>query len=215
MQVEFVGPAGKLVGELEEPVGRPRGLGLVCHPHPAHGGSLRNTIVVRVARAMREVGFITLRFNFRGVEGSAGRHDGTHDGIQEIEDAAAAQAFLEQRFPALPLWAGGYSFGARIVSELALRSEDVERLLLIAFPCALYDPGFLERVRQPGLILMGGADRFGTGAILRQKVPHLPPHLELVQIEGADHFFRGRTPLVEEAVLRYARAAVPVVRQER
>ena len=101
----------------------------------------------------------------------------------------------------------GYSFGARIAAELAVRDAGVERLLLIAFPCALYDPGFLARVRQPGLILLGEADAFGNASHLRRGLPELPPNLTLIEIPGADHFFRGRTPLVEEAVVRYARSA--------
>jgi len=204
VRIEIAGPVGKLIGELEEPQGPPRGTAIVCHPHPLHGGSLRNSIVVRVARALRSLGFVTLRFNFRGVEGS----EGEHDGAQEVEDAAAATALLTGRHPELPLWVAGYSFGSRIVAELALRDETVERVLLIAFPCALYDPGFLARLRQPGLILLAGADGFGTAADLRRGLPILPPHLELVEIAGADHFFRGRTPLVEEAVHRYAARAL-------
>ncbi len=203
MEFDVAGPVGKLVGELDEPERTPRGLAIVCHPHPLHGGSLRNTIVVRTARALRALGLATLRFNFRGVEGS----QGTHEGAQEIEDASAAAAALQERHPGLPLWAAGYSFGSRIVAELALRDEGVERLILIAFPAALYDPSFLMRVRPPGLILMGAADSYGTASDLRRRVPRLPAHLELVEIPGADHFFRGRTPLVEEAVLRYARSA--------
>ena len=203
MQFDVAGPVGKLIGELEEPEGAPRGLAIVCHPHPLHGGSLRNTIVVRTARALRKVGLVTLRFNFRGVEGS----EGTHDGAHEIEDAAAVAAALQARHPGLPLWAAGYSFGSRVAGELALRAASVERLVLIAFPAALHDSGFLARVEQPGLIVMGEADPFGKASDLRRALPRFPAHLELIEIPGADHFFRGRTPLVEEAVLRYARAA--------
>ena len=204
MQIEIDGPVGKLIGELEEPAGTPTGTAIVCHPHPLHGGSLRNTIVVRTARALRTVGIVTLRFNFRGVEGSAGAHDGT----REIDDALAVAGFLATRYPALPFWAAGYSFGSRIVAELALRAASVERVLLIAFPCALYDPRFLAQLVQPGLILLGGADPFGSAKDLQRALPVLPESLSLVEIPAADHFFRGRTPLVEEAVLRYARAAL-------
>jgi alpha/beta superfamily hydrolase len=198
---EFDGPAGKLVGELELPDGAPVGAAIACHPHPLHGGSLRNTIVVRTARALRTVGFATLRFNFRGVEGSAG----THDGSAEVEDAAAALAVLERELPGLPLWGAGYSFGSRMVLELALRGA-VERVVLIAPPIAIYDLGGLRRLRTPGLLVSGGADAFGSAEDLRLAFPDLPPALRRVEIPGADHFFRGRTPLVEEAVLEYARA---------
>jgi alpha/beta superfamily hydrolase len=146
----------------------------------------------------------TLRFNFRGVEGS----EGVHHGTDESEDAAAAATALGQRFPGMPLWAAGYSFGARIVSALALQDARVERVILIAFPVALSDPQHLAGLRQPGLIVMGAVDRFGTASELRRRLPRWPANLTLEEIAGADHFFRGRTPLVEEAVLRYSRAAL-------
>ena len=204
MQVDIAGPVGRLVGQLERPEGVLRGAALVCHPHPAHGGSLRNTIVVRVARALRAAGLATLRFNFRGVEGS----EGVHDGVQEIEDAGAALGHLTARFPGLPAWAAGYSFGSRMAAELATRDLGIERLVLIAFPAALYDARVLARLATPGLVLMGAADRFGTATDLRRALPAWPVGLELVEIAAADHFFRGRTPLVEQAVERYARAAL-------
>jgi hypothetical protein len=163
---------------------------------------MRNTIVVRCARALRGVGLATLRFNFRGVEGS----EGVHHGTEEVEDAACALSEIQARYPGLPIWAAGYSFGSRVVSELALRTDAIERLILIAFPCALYDPEFLERLRQPALLLLGAEDDFGREVDLRRKLPRVPKHIQVVEVAGADHFFRGRTPVVEEVVLRYARS---------
>ena len=165
---------------------------------------MRNTLVVRTARALRAVGLATLRFDFRGVEGSAGVHDGT----QEVEDASAALGFLARAHPELPLWGAGYSFGSRIVAELALREGVIERLILIAFPVAVHSPRFLSEVTQPALLVLGGADPFGTAGELRKALPVLPAGLELAEIPGADHFFRGRTPLVEELVREYARSAL-------
>lgn len=204
MRIEIAGPAGVLIGELEEPSEGTRAVAVVCHPHPLHGGTMRNTLVVRTARALRSAGFATVRFDFRGVGESAG----VHDGAAEVDDAAAALVWLRARFPGLPSWAGGFSFGSRIAAELALRDAAVERVVLVAFPSRITAPDVLARMGRPGLLVLAGADRFGTAADLRARLPELPPGLELVEVPGADHFFRGRTPLVEEAVLRYARASL-------
>jgi len=165
---------------------------------------MRSTIVVRTARALRSAGMATLRFDFRGVEESGGTHDG--EGAEE-DDAAAALDLLSERFPGLPLWAAGYSFGSRTVCGLARRDARIERLILIAFPVAVYDCSCIREVAQPGLLLFGGGDSFGTATELVTKHPGLPERLEVDQIEGADHFFRGRTPIVEERVREYAEAA--------
>ena len=87
-EVHVSGPVGLLEGIVEQPDGLVRGAAVVCHPHPLHAGSLRNTIVFRTARALRAAGLVTLRFNFRGVEGSEGEHDGNGG----EEDGAVAGA---------------------------------------------------------------------------------------------------------------------------
>lgn len=205
--VVLAGPAGRLEGIHERPEGddAPRAAAVVCHPHPLHEGTMRNTVVYRTARALRAAGLATLRFNFRGVEGSEGAHDG--QGAEE-EDARAALDWLAERHPGAELWAAGYSFGSRTVGRLATREARIARLVLIALPITAYDCSFLGALQQPGLLLFGGADPYGTLSDLAALAPHLDERLEPDEIVGADHFFRGRTPLVEQRVERYARAAM-------
>src|ERR1035438_5628012 len=94
------GPAGRLEALLEEPEDRdPIEACLVCHPHPLYGGTMHNKVVYRIARGLRRSGRVVLRFNFRGVNLSEGRHD---DGPGEVEDARAALEFLRERYPDLP-----------------------------------------------------------------------------------------------------------------
>ena len=64
---------------------------VVCHPHPMYGGSMHNNAVEAILAAMWQLGYATLRFNFRGVGASEGEHDG---GPGEVDDAVAAMTFL-------------------------------------------------------------------------------------------------------------------------
>lgn len=209
MQVQLDGPAGKLEGLLEEPEeGEVLGAAIVCHPHPLHEGTMRNTIVFRAARALRGAGFATLRFNFRGVEGSEGVHHGEGGAGSEEDDAACGLDFLAERYPDSPLWAAGFSFGSRTVCGLATRDERIERLVLVAFPVSIYACDCIHDIQQPALIVFGGNDEFGTAADLARKHPDLPERIEVEEIAGADHLFRGRTPLVEAAIQHYALAHV-------
>src|ERR1700720_4593000 len=86
---------------------------VVCHPHPSYGGSMLNNVVEAILAAMWQLGYATLRFNFRGVGGSEGEHDG---GRGEAEDAAAAMAFLLSQPGVRKTGAvmAGYSFGAMV-----------------------------------------------------------------------------------------------------
>ena len=201
----FPGPPGRLEGRLEEPEdgapAEPRGVAVVCHPHPVHGGTMDNAIVVRTARALRSAGLVTLRFSFRGVGNSAGVHDGA--GAEE-EDVEAALDELARRWPGAPAWAAGYSFGAHTVCGLAARSPRIRRVVAVALPVEVYGAAALASLTQPGLLLFGGADEFGTAAAFRRHLPDPPANLRVEEIPGADHFFRGRTPAVEERVRAFA-----------
>ena len=102
----------------------------------------------------------------------------------------------------------GYSFGARIVAALAAREPAVENVVLIALPVALYGAEVLRALDRPGLIVLGGADRFGTRADLERALPDVGQRMQVEEVPQADHFFRGRTPRVEEIVHDYAQAAL-------
>jgi len=109
------GPAGKLEALLDVPEdAEPHALALICHPHPLFGGTMHNKVVYRTARALRNSGHVVLRFNFRGVGKSEGRHD---LGVGEIEDARATLDWLRGRYPGLPYTLAGFSFGSRLTGR--------------------------------------------------------------------------------------------------
>ena len=81
------GPAGRIEAALDCPEGDAPAqpvLAIVCHPLPTEGGSMHNKVVTMTARALRESGVTTLRFNFRGVGQSEGSFD---DGAGELDGA--------------------------------------------------------------------------------------------------------------------------------
>src|SRR5260221_12409425 len=101
-----------LEGLLANP-GRGAAAAVVCHPHPMYGGSMYNNVVDAMLAAMWQLGYATLRFNFRGVGASEGEHDG---GIGEDDDAASAIAFLRSQ-PGVrkgEAVMAGYSFRATV-----------------------------------------------------------------------------------------------------
>ena len=90
IQVSFRSGDLSLEGLLANP-GANAPAAVVCHPHPAYGGSMFNNVVDAILAAMWQAGYATLRFNFRGVGASEGEHDG---GPGEVDDAVAAMAFV-------------------------------------------------------------------------------------------------------------------------
>ena len=101
---------GNLEAILKEPRITPRGVALVCHPHPLGGGTMHNKVVFRAASGLVDAGLTTLRFNFRGVGASSGTHNDITGGVEDVRDALA---WLRSEFPGQPVTLAGFSFGTR------------------------------------------------------------------------------------------------------
>jgi uncharacterized protein len=183
------GPAGGLEALLEAlPGSGSAPVGLVCHPHPLHGGTLRNKVVHTLARSMHMLGMSTVRFNYRGVEGSDGAYD---DGVGETEDALAVAAWMHAHWPDSALWLAGFSFGSAVALRAALRLA-VERLVMVAPPVAwLPDANALPDACD-WLVVHGSDDELIGLAAVEQWMQTLRRPPELRVLKGADHFFHGR-----------------------
>ena len=197
--LELPGPAGPIEALLQEcDRGTPAFAALVCHPHPLYGGTLHNKVVHRVASTLHELGGTTLRFNFRGVGGSAGRHD---QGEGELEDARAGLAWLYARLPGAPPTVAGFSFGAWVAARLAASESTVARLVLVAPPVRQSDFTVLRSTPVPKLVLQGRADETCPPAELRAEFATWAEPRRLIEIEGATHFFDKRLGELAKALL--------------
>ena len=123
---EIPGAAGVLEALLDLPDGEPRAVCVWGHPHPLHGGTMHTKALYQAAKALPRIGVASLRINFRGVGRSAGTFDA---GPGERDDFRAALSYVAERFPDLPIWAGGMSFGSWIA--MTTGAEDARVSLLI------------------------------------------------------------------------------------
>ncbi len=196
---EIEGPAGRLEALLEEPDDlTPREVCLVCHPHPAHGGTMHNKVVYRIAKGLRRSGSIVLRFNFRGV----GRSEGSYDNmVGELEDARAALAWLRARYPDLPYSLAGFSFGSRIIMRLGCSAAGAERLIAVGFPTWREDNSYLARCTAPKLFVQSTLDEFGPRPAFEALMETVAEPKSVVFIEAGDHFFLGALDKLEEAFI--------------
>ncbi|MCU0920361.1 MAG: alpha/beta hydrolase [Burkholderiaceae bacterium] len=191
------GPSGAIECAIDMPAGMLRGVAVVCHPHPQHGGTMDNKVVQTLARAFTQLGYTAVRFNFRGVGGSAGAWA---QGPGEIEDALAVVAAL--RVPALPLVLAGFSFGAYVASNAAARlaaSADggVQRLVLVGPAASRFD---MMAVPQDTLVIHGEADDVVPLAAVLDWAR--PQSLPVTVVPGAGHFFHGQLSLLKSLVVR-------------
>ena len=188
-------PHGRIECILKEPRAgmRARGVALVLHPHPLHGGTMHNKVVFRAARALNEAGLVALRINFRGTGLSTGTHDHARGGEQK--DALAALDHLTREYTNLPVVLAGFSFGARVGLEVGTRDERVGYLIGIGTPVSIeerdYDFSFLRECRKPLLLVHGERDEFGHVEDLRALAAQVPDQsrVRVEIIPGAGHFF--------------------------
>jgi alpha/beta superfamily hydrolase len=194
---EISGPAGPLEALLDVPETEPRAVAVFGHPHPLHGGTMHTKALYQAAKAMPRIGVAALRFNFRGVGRSAGVFDA---GPGEKDDFRAALAFVSERFPDLPIWAAGMSFGSWIAMTVGAEDPRVSLLLGVAPPVDRYDFDALKTCTLPKFIVHGESDELISIKEIRRFYAQIPEPKELVTIEDANHLFEGKTSLVGEAV---------------
>lgn len=194
---EIAGPSGALEARLDLPAGPPRAVAVLGHPHPLHGGTMHTKALYQAAKGLTRAGVAALRFNFRGVGASTGTFD---DGRGEVDDFRAAVSFAAQRFPGLPILAGGMSFGSWIAASVGADDPRVSLVLTVAPPVDRYDFTPLIAAAKPTFIVHGEEDELIPAKDIRKFYATLAEPKELVIIEFANHLFEGRTPLVGDAV---------------
>ncbi len=184
------GPAGRIEAALTPAEAPTRAvLAIVCHPLPTEGGTMHNKVVTMTARALREAGATSLRFNFRGVGGSEGAFDA---GRGELDDLRAVAAWARERFPQHALWLAGFSFGAWIALRAAVALK-AAALITVAPPVGRsWSFDGITLPTMPWLLIQGDVDEIVDPEAVRQWVAGLALPPQLIEIEGASHFFHRK-----------------------
>lgn len=197
--IDLYNDAGRLEAlyrDIEQPVA----IAVISHPHPLHGGTLHNKVVFRAAKGLEAANIATLRFNFRGVGASQGTHDA---GPGEQRDFETALNWARQKHPGLPIFAGGFSFGSWIASQVACEDPDVKAIFLLGAPVNRYDLSYLANCSKPKLFLHGSKDEHGDIDKLEELLQDVPES-ETIIVDDADHFFTKQLELVEETMRDWA-----------
>jgi uncharacterized protein len=206
LRLSLKGHAGALEAILEDPGIPGASYAVICHPHPLFGGTMENKVVTTIARALRETGIPTVRFNFRGV----GASDGAFDrGVGETADADAVAAWAADHWPGRSLVAAGFSFGGFVALRLAQLRESQQReprlLITVAPAIQRFDADSSPSPRCPWLVVQGDADDVVDPAAVISWVNSLDPKPQLAVMPGVGHFFHGRLQELRDAVISTVR----------
>ncbi|HEY0661032.1 MAG TPA: alpha/beta hydrolase [Lysobacter sp.] len=203
------GPAGAIEMIVEAPEAPARPLvAIVCHPLPTDGGTMHNKVVTMTARALRESGATTVRFNFRGTGGSTGQFDHGHG---EADDLRAVAAWVRAQRPDAQLWLAGFSFGAYVSIKCAAELRP-GMLISIAPPAGRWDFAAITPPDCPWLVIQGEDDEIVDPQAVYAWLDSLkslrqPP--ELVRMPDTSHFFHRRLIDLRGAIKHGVRAYLP------
>jgi predicted alpha/beta-hydrolase family hydrolase len=182
------------------------------------GAGMHHSFMLALANSLAEKDIATLRFNFPFMENKKRRTDVPAVAHQTIDAAIRA---AREKFPSLPLFVSGKSFGGRMSSQhLALKKDEhVSGIIFFGFPLhPAGKPGteraeHLSEVIQPMLFLQGTRDELATWNLVEGVCKSLPA-ATLVKIEGADHAFKaGKINTIEilaEAARKWMEQLRPV-----
>ena len=201
------GPAGKLEVAVDLPPAHEarRGIAVICHPNPPDGGTMHNKVVTMGARALTELGLVSVRFNFRGTGHSEGDFD---NGRGEVLDLLAVARWAQAVRPDDALWLGGFSFGAWVALQAA-RQLPVKQMISIAPPVGFRDFTGVLSPPCPWLVIQGEDDEVVDAAGVFAWAAKQEPPPTIVRVPDTGHFFHRRLLDLRGAIKNGVRKNLP------
>lgn len=210
-----------LEGIIAEPTGEevPEGGGdlpavLFCSPEPHLGGTMLSPVVETLTREVTPRGFVSVRFNYRGVGESRGENA---LGQGQVSDALAAVEMLRE-------WPGvderrigivGYSYGASIALRAAAQQPQGVRAVVAVSPIldipliGIPTEDGLEKVQVPVRFLIGGSDGLTTPEKLGEWVDGIErDDVTAMALEGADRAWQTSRPALAAAAAEFLDATM-------
>jgi hypothetical protein len=167
------------------------------HPHPQFGGTMHTKGVYHATKGLVHIGCAVLRFNFRGVGKSEGAWD---EGQGERDDFRAALDLMATRFPGVPLWAGGMSFGSWVGMNVGAQDPRVSTLIGVASPVNKWDFEQVAVSPKAKFLIHGEMDEICGFKEINAFYARAVEPKELVVIDSSDHLFNGVVGEVADAV---------------
>ncbi len=185
-----------------------------CSPEPHLGGTMLSPVVEALTREVTPRGFVSVRFNYRGVGESQGENA---LGQGQVSDALAAVEMLRE-------WPGvderrigivGYSYGASIALRAAAQQPDGVQAVVAVSPIldipliGIPTEGGLEKVQVPVRFLIGGNDALTTPEKLGEWVDGMGrDDVTAMALEGADRAWQTSRPALAAATAEFLDATM-------
>jgi alpha/beta superfamily hydrolase len=188
---------------------------VIAGPHPLLGGNMHNNVVRGLGNGLAGKGFISIRFDYRGIGRSQGPPIETAKHLAEFwrtshvssetdfeQDLQAAVDFLRQADPRLPLALVGYSFGCSLLPSIQPQ-YDVAALVLVAPTLAKHNYDSFQSVDGPLLVVASEGDFALDMNALEHWFGTLTMPRHLLQKSCDNHFFRGHEDWLVDSIFQF------------
>lgn len=175
---------------------------IVCHPHPQYGGTMDFPVVKMLYRTFGNLGYPSIRFNFRGVGSSKGK---SGNGAGEREDLISVCNFLlNGEFVVGRILIIGYSFGATIGSAVVSEFDEIIGYVAISYPFSLI-PQYITQaqVNKPKFFIIGDRDDFTTLEVFQKEYKKMPEPKDIKIFPGVDHFWTGSENILTKTIINW------------
>lgn len=187
---------------------------LLCSPHPNLGGDMDNNVITNIARTSAGMGFVSIRFNYRGVGNSESLHKdtarnflywesamrGENYGDAVIDTQAALNFLVSQAGIQNNIFIAGYSFGAIVGMRVGVKNNFVKAFAAISTPFGKYNLNFLDHYHKPKLFIYTKNDFATTEEETLMGFSKMPIPKILELIPESDHFYRQKEDEVSRKV---------------
>ena len=182
------------IGEVSAELIQPENIKFMLTLAHGAGAGMNHPFMTGLSKELDALDIGTLRFNFPFAEQKKKRPDFPAVAHKAVEAAIQKASEL---FPAVPLFAGGKSFGGRMTSQFLSKThqKDIKGIMFVGFPLHPAGKPSVERadhlkdVKNPMLFLQGTRDELAHWDLI-QSVTSPLPMTSLIKIEGADHGFK-------------------------
>ena len=179
---------------------------LLLPPHPNLGGRVSNALLRNMHQAFHDVGFTTLRINYRGIGLSQGSIDGRD---YDLQDALDVCDWLSARHgdPRV-LWVAGYGYGAYVAINAAMRRPVVNGFISVSPHTVEGEFDFNLLTPCPnGLLVTGEEDKVAEPSAIKKLVGELSTQrgcsISYKNIDHADHYYNGCTDQLKSEIISY------------
>ncbi|MEK6780622.1 MAG: alpha/beta family hydrolase [Bacteroidota bacterium] len=179
---------------------KPKALMVLAH---GAGAGMTHRFMEELSIELAGKSIVVIRYNFPYMENKKGRPDPPAIAEKTVNSVIEE---AHKRYPKLPVFAAGKSFGGRMSSQKLSKEcpEFVKGIIFYGFPLhpigqpAVDRAAHLKNISIPILFLQGTKDKLAELALIEKVIAELP-EATLEKFEGADHSFKaGKQNLIPE-----------------